>query len=51
MKRDEHNITVADIVQIYVRQADGDLICRAIQVPALAADLKTYFQQQLEQRY
>jgi MOSC domain-containing protein YiiM len=51
VQRDEHNITVADIVQIYVRKADDDLIRRAIQVPALAADLKTYFQQQLEQRH
>jgi MOSC domain-containing protein YiiM len=51
VKRDEHNITVADIVQIYVRKADDDLIRRAIQVPALATDLKTYFQQQLEQRH
>ncbi|MCY6493350.1 MOSC domain-containing protein [Leptolyngbya sp. GGD] len=51
VKRDEHNITVADIVQIYVRQADDDLIRRAIQVPALATDLKTYFQQQIEQRH
>lgn len=51
VKRDEHNITVADIVQIYVRKADDDLIRRAIQVPALAADLKTYFQQQIEQRH
>jgi MOSC domain-containing protein YiiM len=48
VSRDEHNVTVSDIVQIYVRQADDDLIRRAIQVPALAADLKTYFQQQLE---
>jgi len=48
VRRDEHNITVADIVQIYVREADDDLIRRAIQVPALAAELKTYFQQQIE---
>lgn len=48
VKRDEHNITVADIVQIYMRKADDDLIRRAIRVPALAADLKTYFQQQIE---
>lgn len=51
IKRDEHNVTVADIVRIYVREANDDLVRRAIQVPALAADLKTYFQQQIEQRH
>jgi MOSC domain-containing protein YiiM len=48
VRRDENNITVADIVQIYVREANDDLVRRAIQVPALAVDLKTYFQQQIE---
>ncbi|AFY75054.1 hypothetical protein Syn7502_03168 [Synechococcus sp. PCC 7502] len=51
VKRDENNITVAEIVQIYVREADYDLVRRAIQVPALAVSLRTYFQQQIEQRY
>jgi MOSC domain-containing protein YiiM len=51
VKCDENNITVADIVQIYVREANDDLVRRAIQVPALAASLKTYFQQQIEQRH
>ncbi|NJO42676.1 MAG: MOSC domain-containing protein [Cyanobacteria bacterium CRU_2_1] len=46
--RDEHEVTVADIVQIYVREADKDLVRRAVQVPALAASLRDYFQQQLE---
>ena len=46
--RDENNVTVADIVKIYVREADDALIRRALQVPALAANLKTYFQQQIE---
>ena len=45
--RDKHNITVADIVKIYVREANDDLVRRAIQAPALAAELKTYFQQQI----
>jgi 3-alpha domain len=35
-------------VQIYVREADDDLVRRAVRVPALAASLKTYFQQQIE---
>lgn len=51
MSRDENNVTVADIVQIYVREANDDLVRRAIQVPALAASLRTYFQQQSEQRH
>jgi MOSC domain-containing protein YiiM len=50
VKRDENNITVADIVQIYVREASDDLVHRAIQVPALADELRTHFQQQIEQR-
>ena len=48
VSRDEHNVTVADIVKIYVREADDALVHRAIQVPALADSLKTYFQQQIE---
>ncbi|BBD64039.1 MOSC domain-containing protein [Nostoc commune NIES-4072] len=48
MSRDENNVTVADIVQIYVREADENLVRRAVQVPALADSLRTYFQQQLE---
>jgi MOSC domain-containing protein YiiM len=46
VSRDENNITVADIVKIYVREASDDLVRRAIQVPALAAELRTYFQEQ-----
>jgi MOSC domain-containing protein YiiM len=45
VSRDENNITVADIVKIYVREASDDLVRRAIQVPALAAELRTYFQE------
>lgn len=48
VSRDENNVTVADIVQIYVREADEDLVRRAVRVTALAEGLKTYFQQQLE---
>ena len=48
VSRDENNITVADIVKIYVREADDDLTRRALQVPALAADLKSHFQQQIK---
>jgi MOSC domain-containing protein YiiM len=45
VSRDANNITVADIVKIYVREASDDLVRRAIQVPALAAELRTYFQE------
>lgn len=45
---DENKITVADIVKIYMREADEDLVRRAIQVPALASELKTLFQQQIK---
>ncbi|KGF72719.1 molybdenum cofactor biosysynthesis protein [Neosynechococcus sphagnicola sy1] len=48
VSRDENNITVADIVKIYVREADDILVHRALQVPALATELKTYFQQQIK---
>ena len=48
VSRDEHNITVADIVQVYVREADQDLVRRAVQVPALAVSLKDHFQQQIQ---
>ncbi|MBX9253532.1 MOSC domain-containing protein [Desmonostoc muscorum CCALA 125] len=48
VSRDENNVTVADIVQIYVREADDNLVRRAVQVPALADGLRTYFQQQIE---
>ncbi len=47
VSRDENNITVADIVKIYLRKADEELIRRAIQVPALAVSLRDYFQQQM----
>ena len=48
VSRDANNITVADIVQIYARKASDDLVRRAVQVPALAADLRSYFQQQMK---
>lgn len=51
VSRDENNVTVADIVQIYVREASDDLVRRAVQVPALAASLRTYFQQQMERHH
>ncbi len=51
VSRDENNVTVADIVQIYVREADDNLVRRAVQVPALAASLRTYFLSQIERKH
>lgn len=48
--QDDHNITVADIVQIYIGEAEDDLVHRALQVPALAACLREDFQQRIERR-
>ena len=48
--QDNHNVTVADIVQIYVGEAEDDLVYRALQVPALAACLRKDFQQRMERR-
>jgi MOSC domain-containing protein YiiM len=48
--QDDHNVTVADVVQIYVGEAEDDLVHRALQVPALAACLREDFQQRMERR-
>jgi MOSC domain-containing protein YiiM len=48
VSRDENNVTVADIVQIYMHEASNDLVHRAIQVPALPASWRTWMQQQIE---
>ena len=48
ISRDERNITVADIVRIYRQEADLDLVQRALQVPALAAEMRHHFQKQLD---
>jgi MOSC domain-containing protein YiiM len=45
--QDEYNVTVADIIQIYLREANEALVRRAVQVPALAASLRNYFQEQI----
>ncbi|PZO48894.1 MAG: MOSC domain-containing protein [Phormidesmis priestleyi] len=45
--RDEHNVTVSDVVKIYRHEADLAAVRKAIAVPALAADLRQRFQQQL----
>jgi MOSC domain-containing protein YiiM len=49
VSRDENNVTVADIVQLYARKAKNpDLLRRAVQVPALADSLREDLQQQLK---
>ncbi len=48
--QDAHNVSVADIVQIYVGEAEDNLVHRALQVPALAACLREDFQQRMERR-
>ncbi len=50
VSRDDHNVTVADIVQIYVGEATKDLVRRAVQVPALAVSLRDSFQQQIDRQ-
>jgi MOSC domain-containing protein YiiM len=51
VSRDQNDVTVADIVQIYVGEADTDLVHRSVQVSALASGLRNYFQQQIKLRY
>ncbi len=46
--RDQHNVTVADVVKIYRHEADLEAVRKAIAVPSLAADLRQRFQQQLK---
>lgn len=49
VSRDENQVTVADITRLFVREmVDSDLLHRAIQVQALPASWRDYFQQQLE---
>jgi MOSC domain-containing protein YiiM len=47
VSRDENNITVADITQLYTHeQNDPELLYRAAQLEALPASWRDYFQQQ-----
>jgi MOSC domain-containing protein YiiM len=47
LSRDENNITVADITQLFTReQNDPELLHRAAQLAALPANWRDYFQQQ-----
>jgi MOSC domain-containing protein YiiM len=47
--RDEHNVTVADIVRLYVRDKDDvETLRRAVAVEALTESWREHFRQQLE---
>ncbi|MEP0851833.1 MOSC domain-containing protein [Funiculus sociatus GB1-A4] len=47
VSRDDNNITVADITQLYVRQEDNpELLHRAAQLEALPESWRDYFQEQ-----
>lgn len=47
--RDKHNVTVADIIRLYVHKGeDINLLRRAIAVEALPASWRGYFQEQLD---
>lgn len=51
VSRDENNITVADITQLYVRdQNHPELLQRATQLEALPASWRDYFQKQIRRQ-
>lgn len=50
VSRDENDVTVLDIVRLYGRQGDSELLRRAVEVKALAEGWRSYFQQQIENR-
>lgn len=52
ISRDEHNITVADITQLYIReQTDPALLHRAAQLEALPESWREYFQEQIHRQH
>ncbi len=49
IRQDENQVTVADITRLFVREIeDLELLNRALQVQALPANWKDYFQQQIK---
>ncbi len=47
--RDKHRVTVADITRLYVnKKRDLELLQRAVEVEALPASWREYFQKQIE---
>ena len=48
LSRDEHNVAVADITRLYLKEGNGKaLLKRAIEVPALPDSWRDYFQQRV----
>ena len=51
VSRDDNNITVADITQLYVREQDNpELLHRAAQLEALPESWRDYFQEQIRRQ-
>lgn len=51
VSRDENNIAVADITQLYTREkTDSELLHRAAQLEALPASWRDYFQEQIRRQ-
>lgn len=51
VSRDDNNITVADITQLYVREQDNpELLHRAAQLKALPESWRDYFQEQIHRQ-
>jgi MOSC domain-containing protein YiiM len=51
VSRDDNNITVADITQLYVREEDNpELLHRAAQLEALPESWRDYFQEQIRRQ-
>ncbi|MBI1876653.1 MAG: MOSC domain-containing protein [Chloroflexi bacterium] len=49
IQRDPHQVTVADIVRLYVKEKNNlELLHRAVQVEALSEGWRDYFHQQIE---
>ena len=48
MERDPHQVTVADIVRLYVKEKDNlELLQRVVEVEALSESWRDYFRQQI----
>ncbi len=51
ISRDEHQVTVADLTRLYVnKERDLELLQRAVEVEALPASWRDYFQKQIEKQ-
>jgi MOSC domain-containing protein YiiM len=49
IRRDTHQVTVADITRLFVRDKnDREMLQRAVQLEALSDNWRGYFQQQID---